>query len=209
MKTEIYFDAHENTVRATVNRFGKKLKFDNGGHRIGIICGEIEAVYYNTVCPDQFAAECFGCLKAVEFAKEQGLKSVTLRNDRITSFQATTKRGYKGTTYLWLAEKMAREEGIEVDFEYVQSEENLADKVSRREGAEQGIQKKKQEAAPAPIPAPAPATASVISALVGECQSRFLGKQTTRADVRAAFPSLTSKQIDSLMGKALYGRETA
>jgi len=37
MNVTIYCDAAENTVRKTVNTHGKIRKFDNGGHRIGLI----------------------------------------------------------------------------------------------------------------------------------------------------------------------------
>jgi len=129
MNVTIYCDAAENTVRKTVNTHGKIRKFDNGGHRIGLIViteGEPmrrRAVYVNTQCPDQFAGECFAVLKAVEAAVEMKLKEVTISNDRVDSFTASTKKGYKGATYLWVAAKMAKENGVAVNFERVSGSE--------------------------------------------------------------------------------------
>ena len=128
----LFCDAAPNTVTRVVNGYGRKEKFDNGGFRIGLKCGEIERVAYNTQCPDQFAGECYAVLKAVELAAEYGLKKVTIRNDRIGSFTSTTKRGYAGSKYLWVAQKIATEAGLAVTFDPCSSEENLADCVSRR-----------------------------------------------------------------------------
>lgn len=126
----------KNTVRKTINRFGKIAKYNNGGHRIGVLIDSQprkRGIFYNTVCPDQFAAECFAVLKAVEAAKEFGLTEVIILNDRVTSFEATTKRGYAGTKYLWVANKIAKENSISVTFEHVASADNLADGLSRVE----------------------------------------------------------------------------
>jgi len=132
----IWADAHENTVRKVVNRFGKKVTFNNGGYRIGILVekeGEKkEFVFYNTRCPDQFAGECFSVLKAVEVAKEMGFKKIVIRNDRIDSFYATTKWGYIGMKYLYIARKLSEDEGIDVEFKICSSVKNKADGLSRR-----------------------------------------------------------------------------
>lgn len=135
----IWCDAAPNTVTKVVNRFGKQQKFDNGGYRVGLLAegeaGDYEANFQNRQCPDQFAGECFAVLKAIEFAAERGLKSATIRNDRIGGFEATTKRGYAGTKYLWVAKKIATESGIEITFDVCSGSENRADKVSRKEVA--------------------------------------------------------------------------
>lgn len=134
----IWCDAAENTVTRVVNRFGRKAKFDNGGYRIGLLAETDQGLYeeraYNTRCPDQFAGECYAVLKAVELATECGAKSVTIRNDRIGGFQASTKRGYIGAKYLWIASKMAEENELVVIFDLCSSKENRADHVSRTEG---------------------------------------------------------------------------
>ena len=129
----IWCDAAENTVTRVINSYGKQRKFDNGGHRIGLKSGDLEERHYNTQCPDQFAGECFAVLKAVELAVKHGLKAVTIRNDRIGGFEASTKRGYKGATYLWVAKKLATESGMVVSFDLCSGAENLADRVSRSE----------------------------------------------------------------------------
>lgn len=133
----IWCDAAPNTVTKVVNRFGKQRKFDNGGYRVGILAegesGNYEANFQNRQCPDQFAGECFAVLKAIEFAAERGLKSATIRNDRIGGFEATTKRGYAGTKYLWVAKKIAEENGLDVTFALCSGEENRADRISRTE----------------------------------------------------------------------------
>jgi hypothetical protein len=129
----IFCDAAENTVKKVVNSYGKKIKFDNGGHRIGLVSGTLVERHYNTQCPDQFAGECFSVLKAVELAVKHGLKSATIRNDRIGGFAASTKRGYKGATYLWVAKKLATENNLAVTFELCAGIENEADHTSRSE----------------------------------------------------------------------------
>lgn len=148
-KLTIHCDSSENTVRATVNSYGKKIKFNNGGYRVGLFVLEdkTEAVFYNTQCPDQFAGECFAVLKAVEFATEAGCSEAVIVNDRIGSFVDSTKRGYVGAKYLWVAQKIASENGLEVSFDRCSSAENLADSVARREGCEQGIQPTAEEIA--------------------------------------------------------------
>ena len=133
----IFCDAAPNRVERIVNANGKKMEFDNPGWRVGLKSGEYEERFYNTKCPDQFAGECFAVLKAVEKVAEIGLDSVTVRNDRITSFSASTKRGYAGAKYLYVAKKIAEEAGLDVDFEYVPGEENPADIVSRTEVQEE------------------------------------------------------------------------
>ena len=137
--TTIYCDAAPNTVKRVVNGYGRQVKFDNGGFRIGVIAeGKAEAVYYNTVCPDQFAGECYSVLTAIDFAKKLGLTTITIRNDRIGSFFATRKKGYVGTKYLYVARKLAEEAGIEVEFDPCSSATNKADRLSRSD-RKQGI----------------------------------------------------------------------
>lgn len=135
---EIWCDACENTVVRVVNSYGRQSTFDNGGYRAGIKIGDYEAVFYNRQCPDQFAAECWSVLKAVEVAAERGLKLCTVRNDRIGGFEAcngkSIKRGYIGAKYLYVASKIASENGIAVNFEPCSSADNLADAVCRRPG---------------------------------------------------------------------------
>jgi hypothetical protein len=80
---------------------------------------------------DQFAAECFGVLKAVETAKEMKLSRIEVRNDRIGSFEASTKFGYDGAKYLWLAKKIAAENSMLVTFNQIAGEDNIADGLSR------------------------------------------------------------------------------
>lgn len=138
----IYCDAARNITRGTPGAYGRIREFDNGGARIGLRSGKFSAVHFNTQCYhpksgefDQFMAECFSVLKAVETAKEHGLKNVIIRNDRIGGFDASTtstKRGYKAATYLWITKKMAAEAGLEVIFDRCTGAENLADAVSRR-----------------------------------------------------------------------------
>ncbi|MDQ3288928.1 MAG: hypothetical protein M3Q42_11860 [Pseudomonadota bacterium] len=134
----LWCDGCENTVTRVINAYGRQAKYDNGGYRAGLLietaAGKVEAVFTNTQCPDQFAAECWSVLKAIEFAAERGLKSCTVRNDRIGGFKATAKKNYKGTTYLQVAAKIAREAGLEVTFDQCRSAENLADAVCRRPG---------------------------------------------------------------------------
>lgn len=142
----IYCDSAENTFRKVVNTYGKIKKFDNGGYRVGLyVEGEppVKEQHLNRQCPDQFAGECFSVLKSVEYAVKVGAKNVVIRNDRIESFTATTKRGYKGSTYLWLAQKMANESGLTVEFDPCTSETNLADAVAR----DQDFFKKQEAAA--------------------------------------------------------------
>lgn len=80
---------------------------------------------------DQFAAECFGVLKAVETAKDVGFKRIEIRNDRISSFSASTKRDYDGSKYLFVARRISEENGILVTFRHVSGEDNIADSLSR------------------------------------------------------------------------------
>lgn len=143
----IFCDAAQNTKRVKVNSYGKLRKFHNGGHRVGIVVvnedGErvAEAVYHNTKTPDndQFAGECWSVLKAIEVAKELSLDSVTICNDRVGGFEASTKRGYIGAKYLWIAKKIATENKINVSFDQVKGNENVADAVSRDEDSDSGL----------------------------------------------------------------------
>jgi hypothetical protein len=134
----IYCDGAENTVTRVVNSHGRQQKFDNGGYRAGLKIGDYEVVFFNTKCPDQFAAECWSVLKAVEFATERGLKSCTIRNDRIGAFDAMNeknmRKGGKAATYLKVAARIAAEHGLAVTFDPCTSAENLADAVVRRPG---------------------------------------------------------------------------
>ena len=131
----IWCDAAENTVIRTVNSYGKKVKFHNGGYRIGILAetdsGEYETRFYNSRCPDQFAGECYAVLKAIELAAECKAKTIVVRNDRIGGFRASTKKGYIGAKYLFVAKKIADENGIDATFEMCTSRENRADSISR------------------------------------------------------------------------------
>jgi hypothetical protein len=132
----IWADAHENTVKKVVNQFGKKMTFNNGGYRIGVLVEKEdekkEFVFYNRLCPDQFAGECYSILKAVEVAKEMGLKKVLIRNDRIDSFDASVKCGYIGAKYLYVARKISEEGKICVEFKRCSRIGNKADRLSRR-----------------------------------------------------------------------------
>ena len=130
----IWCDAAENTVTRAVNSYGKQAKFDNGGYRVGLVCGGYTHRHVNTACPDQFAGECFAVLKAIELATECGLHSCTIRNDRIGGFESSTKRGYAGAKYLWVAKKIAAENNLEVTFDLCSGAENQADRASRTEG---------------------------------------------------------------------------
>lgn len=138
----IWCDACENTETRVVNGYGRHAKFDNGGYRAGLListeAGQVEEVYYNRQCPDQFAAECWSVLKAVEFASERGLKTCVIRNDRIGGFDSLSekkqKKGGKAATYLAVAARIARDAGLAVTFDRCTSEENLADAVCRRPG---------------------------------------------------------------------------
>ena len=133
----IWCDAAENTVTRVVNAYGRKAKFHNGGYRVGLLAetdaGEYEAREYNSRCPDQFAAECYAVLKAVELAADAGAATVTVRNDRIGGFEASTKRGYIGAKYLWVAAKLASDNDLTVTFDRCSGAENRADRVSRTE----------------------------------------------------------------------------
>lgn len=130
----IWCDAAENTVRRVMNGYGRVRKYDNGGYRVGLKSGACEQRHYNTRCPDQFSGECFAVLKAIELAAARGLSACTIRNDRIGGFEASTKRGYVGAKYLWVAKKIAAEAGLTVTFDRCSGTENLADRVSRQEG---------------------------------------------------------------------------
>jgi hypothetical protein len=141
----IWCDAAQNTVRKTVNSYGRVAKFDNGGCRVGIVvdtpAGRFTARHFNTKCYsektgayDQFAAECFAVLKAVELAAECGLKRCVIRNDRIGGFAATEKRNLGGK-YLYVATKIASENGLTVEFDKCSGEENIADCISRSEAS--------------------------------------------------------------------------
>lgn len=140
MSNQIYCDAAKNKVSKIVNRFGRNKTYDNGGYRIGILAvGIAEAIYVNQKCPDQFAAECWSVLKTVEVAVELDLKSITIINDCICGFKASTKKGYIGAKYLWIAKNIAEENDIEVQFEDCTSDENLADPISRNDTQSIGI----------------------------------------------------------------------
>ena len=68
----IFVDAGKNTKKVKVNSYGKLMKFDNGGFRIGIVdgCDGEKKTFYNTKASNSFAAEAFAILKGIEFAKE-------------------------------------------------------------------------------------------------------------------------------------------
>lgn len=132
-KQIIWCDAAPNTVTKVVNGYGKQVKYNNGGYRAGIKCDAAEEVFVNRQCPDQFAAECWSVLKAVEFAVEHCIAECVIRNDRIGGFDATKKRGYIGAKYLWVAQKLASENNIQLEFDRCTGAENLADPVSRRQ----------------------------------------------------------------------------
>lgn len=140
----IWCDAAQNMVEKVVNRFGRKVKRDNGGCRTGLLvetpAGVYDQVDFNTKtyhdktgAYDQFAAECYAVLKAVELAVDCGLTNCTVRNDRIGGFKASTKRGYIGAKYLFVASKIAVDNVLTVTFDRCEGSENRADKVSRRQ----------------------------------------------------------------------------
>lgn len=129
----IWCDACPNTVTRAVGAWGKHLKFDNCGYRVAIKCGEAEAWWTNSRCTDQFAAECFAVLRAVDWAREAGHPKITVRNDRVASFYAYNRKA-AGYSYLAVARRIAEEHGIDVTFEPCSSDENLADEVVRRPG---------------------------------------------------------------------------
>ena len=120
----------------------KNGRYHNGcriGLRVDTEAGRFTAQHYNTKtfsektgAYDQFAAECYGVLKAVELAIECKLTTCVIRNDRIGGFEASTRRGYIGAKYLWVAQKMAVENNLEVEFDRCTGDENLADYVSRK-----------------------------------------------------------------------------
>ncbi len=129
----IFCDSAANTATRVVNSYGRQKKYDNGGFRVAVKSGKLVERFTNTVCPDSFAGECFAVLKAIEVAVQHGLNSVVISNDRIGGFKATTKPGYKGTMYLGVAEKIARENNLAVTFEVCTSEDNKADYASKTE----------------------------------------------------------------------------
>lgn len=139
----IVVDAAPNVVRRVVNRFGKIMKFDNGGYRVACVVKNAdgvkthEATFVNLVCPDQFAAECYAVLKAVNLADDFGCTHLIVVSDCIGSFGAVSdkkmRRGYKGGTYLYTARSIAAENGCAVEFESTTSRANEADGLSRSE----------------------------------------------------------------------------
>lgn len=142
MKT-IYCDAAPNTVKKQTGPHGKIAKFDNGGYRVGVYneTQKKAIIHVNTKCPDQFAGECYSVLKAVEYAKDAGLQKIKVCNDRISSFDAVSKekskKGYIGAKYLYIASQLAK--NIDVEFEWVSSKDNKADKYSRNEIQKPGV----------------------------------------------------------------------
>lgn len=119
----------------------------HNGCRIGLLveteAGRFTTQHYNTKTftdngdYDQFASECYGVLKAVELAIECKLTACTIRNDRIGGFDSVSgkkiKKGYIGGKYLYVAKKMAEENGLEVSFDRCTGDENEADHTSRSE----------------------------------------------------------------------------
>lgn len=131
----IYTDAAKNTVRRVVNRFGKLNTYNNGGFRIGCITadGSREARYFNTRCGDNFAAEAFAILKALEFGLEvePAATEVRVYSDCHHAYGRTKNRD--ASKYSWVADKLASERGVKLIVDSVAGDENPADRVSRSE----------------------------------------------------------------------------
>ena len=118
-------------------RVPEVLRGYRDGCRVGVLCGGAEKSFSNSQCFsartgnfDQYAAECWAVLKAVEWAATLGPKAILLRNSLIGSFRATRRFGYRGEKYLWIASRIAVEKGIDVQFERCRGDENLAAAVS-------------------------------------------------------------------------------
>lgn len=134
MTVTIYTDAAKNTVSRVVNRYGKKVAFDNGGYRIGLFIEESgeEIRHYNTRVTDSFAAETFGILKAVEEAARRAasLEPIVIRFNGGSPQETRSRDGNK---YVAVMRKIIQAGGLNVTFEPIDGAENKADRVSRSE----------------------------------------------------------------------------
>lgn len=119
----IYTDASQ----AGIGEYGKL----RAGFRIGLYVPETGEEFrsVNMKVQDSWAAETFGLLKAVEKAAElSNGRPILIRAD---GGSPETTKHKQANKYVWVMNKIIKENDLDVEFEFLSSGENLADRVSR------------------------------------------------------------------------------
>jgi len=88
----------------------------------------------NTKAIDSWAAEAYGLLKAIEWAAKEGLRLVHVVTDCGAPFgggKGKSPSSKQARKYVWVANKIAKENGIRFQVSRIDREQNLADSVAR------------------------------------------------------------------------------
>lgn len=180
---KVYVDAAGNRSSRVVNRFGKKVTTTHPGYKIGLICGDVERQLINRKAEHNQAAETYACLKGFELALElhPEAKKVIVFSD---CQHIGGEKGTQAGKYRWVMEKIARENNVELEIEWISGTENPADRVSRLE----------IDTAPAEASTTAPAGASredMAQAIAREMQtSKACGRPSAAKKIDSLYPGL-------------------
>ncbi len=131
--TIVYTDAALNKWEKTVNNYGKKIKGSNGYRCVVTDAdGKVLAEQINTRIEWANEAEAFAHLKAVEWAAANGITDLEIRTDNLGATVTPKKNKTAQGKYVWVREKIARENGINVTFRHTAGTCNPADAASRK-----------------------------------------------------------------------------
>lgn len=129
-KQKFFVDAAANRFEKIINNYGKKQTWTDG-YRVAVVSedGSIKDSFINSRASNSLQAEAYAVLKGVEVAIETGLTEITIVSDAIGGFDHPA---HDGEVYLSLAKDKAAQNGLTVDFEFVQGVYNPADELSRK-----------------------------------------------------------------------------
>ncbi len=134
---KIYFDAAPNAWEKVINKFGKKIKGTNG-FKIGIVDNEGNELDqgHNTRIEWQIEGEAWAALKTINYLMDNNIKKATLLGDNEPVMNSLiNKKPMKSKTmagkYIWIAQKIIKENNLDITWKQVSGDENKADYVSR------------------------------------------------------------------------------
>jgi hypothetical protein len=118
VQNSIHLAVAQNTVTKVVNRFGRQATYNNGGFRVGLVIGEPAQKFaaINKQAAYATEAECWGVLRAVEYAIGQGWRKVLIVANQAGFGHSRDSRN-KGQFFLDLAQAKAAVAELEVEFE--------------------------------------------------------------------------------------------
>ena len=130
---KIYIDSGFIRFYKIVNSFGKKVEIRKDIYVAGVDSDRnVLFEKRNTKVEWQIEGEAYAYLCLVNYLKDKGISKAEVLMDNTTIF--SIKKGKtKAKTYVWIADKVAKENNIDLDVKWVRSDENIADQWANKE----------------------------------------------------------------------------